>query len=99
MVRRLPVLSSAADEDERPAWQWTIIGFLFFFAIWLTLAVAGNWVTRRLVDHVLGGAEAEELPRLVAEASPITRAALWLASTAAPAATYAFACWAAGALI
>ena len=99
MVRRLPVLSSSADEDERPAWQWSVIGVLFVFAIWAPLAIAGNWVTGRLVDHVLGGADAEELPRLIAEAPPSTRAALWLASIAAPAATYAFACWAAGALI
>jgi hypothetical protein len=99
MVRRLPVLSSSADEDERPAWQWTVIGVLFVFAIWAPLALAGNWVTGRLIDHVLGGADAEELPRLIAQAPPITRAALWLASTAMPVATYAFACWAAGALI
>src|SRR5215471_913705 len=87
MVRRLPVLSSSADEDERPAWQWSVIGVLFVFAIWAPLAIAGNWVTGRLVDHVLGGADAEELPRLLAEAPPSTRVVLWLASIAAPAAT------------
>jgi hypothetical protein len=99
MVRRLTVLSSSADEDERPAWQWTVIGVLFIFAIWAPLAVAGTWVTGRLIDRVLGGAQPGELARLVAEAPPTTRAALWLASTATPLATYAFACWASGALI
>jgi prepilin signal peptidase PulO-like enzyme (type II secretory pathway) len=99
MVRRLTVLSSSADEDERPAWQWTVIGVLFVFAIWAPLAVAGTWVTGRLIDRVLGAARPEELPRLVAEAPPAMRTALWLASTATPMATYALACWASGALI
>jgi hypothetical protein len=99
MVRRLPVLSSTADEDERPTWQWTAIGVLFVYAIWAPLAVLGTWVNRRIVDRLLGDGTPEDLARLVGEASPARRAELWLATTAVPVATYAFACWAAGALI
>jgi hypothetical protein len=99
MVRRLPVLSSAVDEDERPVWQWTAIGVVFVYAIWAPLVMAGSWVSARLLDRLIGDALPSDLPKLIADAPFSTRVSLWLAATAAPVATYAFACAASGALI
>jgi hypothetical protein len=99
MVRRLPVFSSSADEDERPAWQWTGVGVIFVYAIWMPLSMAGTWVSTRFIGRTFGDAPQEELTHLVTEAPAATRIGLGLVTLALPMACYAFACWAAGALI
>jgi hypothetical protein len=82
-IRRLPMLqdASAADED-RPAWQWAVIGLVFILSIWAPLAMFATWCTQRLVALSSGH-----------------RLGLWLAVTLPPMVTFAFSCWAAGALV
>lgn len=99
MVRRLPVFSSSTDEDERPPRQWTAIGVLFAVVIFATLAMPTNWVRARLLERLVGDVSPAELQHLFAEASAGTRALLWLAVVVPSVVAYAFACWAAGALI
>ena len=58
MVRRLPVIQSAAPEDSaaeaRPSWQWTLIGAGFVLTIWLPLAMValrlGQFLSARFVN-------------------------------------------------
>lgn len=99
MVRRLPVFSSSADEDERPTWQWTAIGVLFACIIFGTLAMPSNWVRARLIDHMAGDMASPDLERLFSDGPAGTRALLWLATAGPSLVTFAFGCWSAGALI
>ncbi|HEX9297724.1 MAG TPA: hypothetical protein VF881_17900 [Polyangiaceae bacterium] len=99
-IRRLPVLQNAGTSDEeRPAWQWILIGVAFIFSIWIPIAMLGNWVAEGAVRRTLGNVPPAEIAERVASANASTRFGLWLAVTVAPILTYAFACWAAGALV
>jgi hypothetical protein len=78
-MRRLPVLQTASEQDEeRPAWHWTLIGALLIFAIWIPLAMLGTLVLQKTMVRWFGDAPPEEIARLLASGSPTDRARVWL---------------------
>jgi hypothetical protein len=91
-IRRLTVLQDTSSDDERPAWQWTLIGVLFAQCIWVPLAMLALWVVGRALPPGEGAS-------LVVVGALHDRLWLWLCLTAPPILTYAFSCWAAGALV
>ena len=99
-IRRLPVLQSASTaDDDRPAWHWVVIGFLFAFSIWAPLAMLASWGGGQIVRRILGDLPADELGLELAQASSVDRFWLWFGLTGAPIVAYTFSCWAAGALV
>jgi tRNA-(ms[2]io[6]A)-hydroxylase len=94
-IRRLPVLQeSAAPDDGRPPWHWTLIGALFALSIWLPLAMLGLWMMSRIVktpnDAPLDPSEHVSVP-----AEP----KFWMALLATSLLTFLLACLASGALV
>src|SRR6185295_18863220 len=99
-IRRLPVLQNASTtDDDRLAWQWIAIGAVFTLSIWVPLAMVASWGAKWFVRHRFGDLEPVELASRVAAAGAFDRSLLWLVVTGAPMMTYAFACWAAGAMV
>jgi hypothetical protein len=91
-------LNAAADEDERPARQWTAIGVVFVFSIWLPLIMVSRWVTAGLIHRLAGATSGSEMGEFMRVAPPSTRLGIGVAVAAPAFLTYAFACWASGAL-
>jgi tRNA-(ms[2]io[6]A)-hydroxylase len=99
MPRRLPVLQNAPPEEERPAWQWAVIGVLFIFSIWAPLAMLASWGAAQVSHRILGELPPDELSLRLADASASDRFWLWFVLTVAPIVAYALACWASGAMV
>src|SRR5262249_21150257 len=99
-IRRLPVLQGdSTSDDDRPAWHWVVIGFLFAFSIWAPLAMLASWGGEQIVRRILGDLPPDELGLELAQASSVDRFWLWFGLTGAPIVAYTFSCWAAGALV
>jgi len=94
-IRRLPVIQSdSASDDDRPAWHWVVIGFVFAFSIWAPLAMLASWGGEQIVRRILGDLPPDELGLELAQASSVDRFWLWFGLTGAPIVAYMFSCWA-----
>jgi hypothetical protein len=100
--RRLPVIQNSAVEDEvaasRPRWHWVLIGTGLTVTLWGPLVVVGGPVGLRLAAHFLG-VPAADLASSTVRLSPRDVSVVGLVVAGALVLGFAFAAFAAGALV
>jgi hypothetical protein len=99
MVRRLPVIQQQDDDPRRPRWHWVVIGIGFVLTIWLPLALAALWMSRRALAWLVGSDDAVVQARFVEQANGADRALIVALSTGLLVLSFAIACWSGGALV
>ena len=108
--RQLPILNQkmappagtveAPEEgEERPPWHWSGIGAVLVFALWLPLAMVGQWLSRGLLGALVPAGSAEETEAFLARATGAIRWSVKAATVGPPLAGFALACLAGGAMV
>jgi hypothetical protein len=102
MPRRLPVIQSAAAEDElaasRPRWHWVGIGAGLTLTLWAPAVVIAAPLGVRLSAHVLGR-PVEDFASSAVQLSPREQSILGALSAAPLLLAFALAAFGAGALV
>jgi hypothetical protein len=108
--RQLPILNqklappvgtvAPPDEgEERPPWHWSAIGAVLIFAVWLPLAMVGQWLSGRLLGGLVPAGSAAQTEAFLAQATAATRLGVKAATVAPPLLGFAAACLAGGAMV
>jgi tRNA-(ms[2]io[6]A)-hydroxylase len=98
--RHLPVLQSKQDEDEeRPPWQWSVIGAVAIVIAWLPLAMLAGWAAKRTHARYVPGGDEEAVRGAIAAMTPGQRLWLGVLVVIVPLLALAFASFAGGLLV
>jgi hypothetical protein len=76
--RHLPVLQNKPDDEgeERPPWQWSVLGGATVLLVWVPLAYLAALVAKRVYDRHVPDGDPEAMRRAIEAMPPSTR--LWL---------------------
>ncbi|MCS6898919.1 MAG: hypothetical protein RMJ98_04200 [Myxococcales bacterium] len=108
--RQLPILNqkmaspagagtSPEEGADRPPWHWSAIGAVLIFALWLPLAMVGQWLSRGLLGVLVPVGTAEETEAFLARATGAVRWSVRTATVGPPLLGFALACLAGGAMV
>ncbi|MCU0653828.1 MAG: hypothetical protein MUF64_00570 [Polyangiaceae bacterium] len=108
--RQLPILNQKLappagsipgvdGEEERPPWHWSAIGAVLVFALWLPLAMVGQWLSSRLLLALVPGGSAQQIEGYLAGATASARLGVKAATAGPPLLCFAAACLAGGAMV
>lgn len=108
--RQLPILNQKmappagtvappGEDEERPPWHWSAIGAVLVFALWLPLAMVGQWVSSQILRGLVPAGSSAQIEAFLAQASGSTRALVKASTVGPPLVGFALACLAGGALV